>query len=102
MPRGRAGWLDRLRLRGYHPPPPKKGRAPTTYPDDKAGKAAQRQYEDGILVERDPESTLGRFSARLAPWDVTTVFPLAMQLWSQNLFDGLVPSLLFAQSAPCH
>lgn len=35
------------------------------------------------LVERRADDALGRFSSRLQPWDVTTVFPLAMQVWSK-------------------
>lgn len=35
------------------------------------------------LVERSPNTTLGRFAKRLSPWDVTTVFPLVMQVWAR-------------------
>jgi hypothetical protein len=34
------------------------------------------------LVERSGESALVRFSRRLLPWDVTTIFPLVMRLWA--------------------
>lgn len=36
------------------------------------------------LVERSPNTALGRFAKRLAPWDVTTVFPLVMQIWARS------------------
>jgi hypothetical protein len=36
------------------------------------------------IIERAPETSLGGFARRLAPWDVTTVFPLAMQIWSRS------------------
>jgi hypothetical protein len=36
------------------------------------------------LVERSSTTALGRFAKRLAPWDVTTVFPLVMQIWSRS------------------
>jgi hypothetical protein len=36
-----------------------------------------------VLIERSHASPPGQFAARLAPWDVTTVFPLVMELWSQ-------------------
>lgn len=39
------------------------------------------------LVERRADNALGRFSSRLQPWDVTTVFPLAMQVWSKAELD---------------
>lgn len=34
------------------------------------------------LVARSGETTLSRFSRRLLPWDVTTVFPLVMRIWA--------------------
>jgi hypothetical protein len=36
------------------------------------------------IIERTPETGLGRFAKRLVPWDVTTVFPLAMQIWARS------------------
>ncbi|MRD73135.1 DUF262 domain-containing protein [Rhodocyclus tenuis] len=36
------------------------------------------------LVERSSGSALARFSARLLPWDVKTVYPLAMRLWASS------------------
>ncbi|WP_404414770.1 DUF262 domain-containing protein [Brevundimonas vesicularis] len=36
------------------------------------------------IVERSPSTALGRFARRLAPWDVTTVFPLVMQIWGRS------------------
>lgn len=36
------------------------------------------------LIERDPTNTLGRFGQRLQLWDLTTVFPLVLQLWSRE------------------
>jgi Protein of unknown function DUF262/Protein of unknown function (DUF1524) len=33
------------------------------------------------VVERSGNSALSRFSRRLLPWDVTTVFPLVLRLW---------------------
>lgn len=35
------------------------------------------------IVERSPGTALGRFARKLAPWDVTTVFPLVMQIWAR-------------------
>lgn len=35
------------------------------------------------LLERDTDTPLGAFSERLAPWDVTTVYPLVLRLWAQ-------------------
>lgn len=37
------------------------------------------------LIERQPSSALGSFASRLAPWDVTTVFPLVMRIWGSSL-----------------
>ena len=36
------------------------------------------------IVERSSGSALARFSARLLPWDVKTVYPLAMRLWASS------------------
>lgn len=36
------------------------------------------------LVGRSGESPLARFSRRLLPWDVTTVFPLALRIWDAS------------------
>jgi hypothetical protein len=46
------------------------------------------------LVERSGNSALAKFSRRLLPWDVTTVFPLVMRLWA-------VPELSSEQKAAC-
>jgi hypothetical protein len=47
------------------------------------------------LVERKSDTALGEFAARLALWDVTTVYPLVMQLWSQtHLDDGEKAAML--------
>lgn len=37
------------------------------------------------LVERTADSSLAAFSRRLQPWDVTTVYPLAMRLWASSM-----------------
>lgn len=39
------------------------------------------------LIERDPANPLGRFGQRLQLWDLTTVFPLVLQLWSRDELD---------------
>ena len=39
------------------------------------------------LVERSADNPLGRFSRRLLPWDVTTVFPLVLRLWSDETIE---------------
>jgi len=39
------------------------------------------------LVERQPGDTLGYFAKRLHPWDVTTINPLVMRLWSVSEMD---------------
>ncbi len=39
------------------------------------------------LVNRSGASALAQFGRRLAPWDVTTVFPLALRLWNSNDLD---------------
>jgi len=36
------------------------------------------------LIERDLGNALGRFGRRLQLWDLTTVFPLVLQLWSRE------------------
>lgn len=36
------------------------------------------------LVNRDGADALSRFSRRLLPWDVTTVFPLVLRLWESG------------------
>lgn len=36
------------------------------------------------MIERNSSTPLGSFAARLAPWDVTTVFPLAMRIWAET------------------
>lgn len=40
------------------------------------------------LVERTTVSALAVFSRRLLPWDVTTVYPLAMRLWASDMEDA--------------
>ncbi|WP_354301920.1 MULTISPECIES: DUF262 domain-containing protein [unclassified Sphingomonas] len=42
------------------------------------------------LIERDPANPLGRFGRRLQLWDLTTVFPLVLQLWSREELDETV------------
>ncbi|MER9124264.1 DUF262 domain-containing HNH endonuclease family protein [Mesorhizobium sp. M0959] len=37
------------------------------------------------LIERSSGSALAVFSRRLLPWDVTTVYPLALRLWASDL-----------------
>jgi Protein of unknown function (DUF1524)/Protein of unknown function DUF262 len=39
------------------------------------------------LIERQADSALARFSRRLLPWDVTTVFPLVMRIWASDMED---------------
>ena len=39
------------------------------------------------LVGREENNTLSLFGNRLRPWDVTTVYPLAMRLWGQKDID---------------
>ena len=39
------------------------------------------------LIERDPSNPLGQFGQRLQLWDLTTVFPLVLQLWSREEID---------------
>ena len=39
------------------------------------------------LIERDTGNALGRFGQRLQLWDLTTVFPLVLQLWSREEID---------------
>ena len=36
------------------------------------------------LLERDVADPLGRFAKILQPWDVTTVYPLVLRLWSEE------------------
>lgn len=36
------------------------------------------------LLERSQDDTLGKFSALLQPWDVTTIYPLILQIWGLN------------------
>lgn len=43
-------------------------------------------YRD--IVERTSGSPLAVFSARLKPWDVTTINPLLMRLWASDMDDG--------------
>jgi hypothetical protein len=37
------------------------------------------------LIERSSGSALTKFSRRLLPWDVTTVYPLALRLWASEM-----------------
>lgn len=46
------------------------------------------------IVERASDSVLARFSARLLPWDVKTVYPLAMRLWAS-------PKMISQDKAAC-
>jgi hypothetical protein len=39
------------------------------------------------LIERASGSPLAKFSARLRPWDVTTINPLLLRLWSSSMVD---------------
>ncbi|MDX1091024.1 DUF262 domain-containing protein [Sinorhizobium medicae] len=39
------------------------------------------------LIERNADTALAKFSRRLLPWDVTTVFPLAMRIWANDMGD---------------
>ncbi|WP_334127307.1 DUF262 domain-containing protein [Sneathiella sp.] len=39
------------------------------------------------LIERKADSGLAAFSRRLLPWDVTTVYPLVIRLWSSDMED---------------
>lgn len=39
------------------------------------------------LLERSNNNVLGRFSRQLQVWDVTTVFPLVLRLWTRNNLD---------------
>lgn len=40
------------------------------------------------LISRSSDSDLAQFSRRLFPWDVTTVYPLAMRIWATNMCDS--------------
>jgi uncharacterized protein with ParB-like and HNH nuclease domain len=46
------------------------------------------------LVERSVQSSLATFSRRLLPWDVTTVYPLAMRLWGTDMEEAEKSSAL--------
>jgi hypothetical protein len=37
------------------------------------------------IIQREGESPLARFARRLAPWEVTTVFPLVLRLWDSGM-----------------
>lgn len=39
------------------------------------------------IIERSSNSALAKFSKRLHPWDVTTVYPLVMRLWASDMPD---------------
>ena len=40
------------------------------------------------LLEREEDDTLGHFAKLLHPWDVTTVYPLVLRLWSEEMEEG--------------
>jgi hypothetical protein len=46
------------------------------------------------LIERSTTSALSLFSKRLLPWDVTTVYPLAMRLWASDVEEAEKSSAL--------
>ncbi len=70
----------------------KKGRYPTVAAELKELARYGAIYRE--IIERSGENALVRFSRRLLPWDVTTVFPLVMRLWA-------APSLNDDQKAAC-
>ena len=39
------------------------------------------------LLERKPDDPLGHFGKLLLPWDVTTVYPLVLRLWSEEAME---------------
>ncbi len=39
------------------------------------------------LVKRNHDDPLGNFAERLYPWEVTTVYPLVLRLWSQDSME---------------
>ena len=39
------------------------------------------------ILERSEDNPLGRFSRRLHPWDVTTVYPLVLRLWAEEAVE---------------
>lgn len=39
------------------------------------------------LLEKESDDPLGHFSRLLHPWDVTTVYPLVLRLWSEDLAE---------------
>lgn len=39
------------------------------------------------LIERTTESSLANFSRKLQPWDVTTIYPLVLRIWSSAELD---------------
>ena len=39
------------------------------------------------LLERDSSDPLGQFAKLLHPWDVTTVYPLVLRLWIEDVLD---------------
>lgn len=46
------------------------------------------------LLERSSGSILADFSKRLAPWDVTTAYPLVLRLWKSDMDDAAKQSCL--------
>ncbi|WP_133176215.1 DUF262 domain-containing protein [Pelagivirga sediminicola] len=40
------------------------------------------------LLERDADDPLGHFAKLLHPWDVTTVYPLVLRLWSEEVDEA--------------
>lgn len=67
---------------------PRKGKA-TPYDSVSAELQDLARY-GGIyreLIERSADSALAKFSRRLLPWDVTTVYPLAMRIWCSDMAE---------------
>ncbi|MEM1040789.1 MAG: DUF262 domain-containing HNH endonuclease family protein [Pseudomonadota bacterium] len=63
-------------------------------PEDGYASVAQELEDIGAygalyrrLLERDPGDPLGRFAKLLHPWDVTTVYPLVLRLWSDDTMN---------------
>lgn len=70
----------------------KKGRYPTVAAELQELARYGAIYRE--IIERSGENALVRFSRRLLPWDVTTVFPLVMRLWA-------TPSINDDEKAAC-
>lgn len=63
-------------------------------PEDGYASVAQELEDIGAygalyrrLLERDPGDPLGHFAKLLHPWDVTTVYPLVLRLWSDDTMN---------------